>query len=309
MKSIMYHYVRPTPKDLPYFRYLHIDDFRLQLDYFQEHDRVLSKEDFLCCLKDRRPTPDGIILTFDDGLRDHFDYVLPELKQRGLWGIFYISTATYTQRRLLDVHRIHVLLGARGGQALVKDLDKMIEPHMMSEEAIDEFGDLTYQYQNNDEATNQFKRILNYFISYEWRTYLLDRLMALYFPDEASLADDFYMTSSQLKSMHDQGMIIGSHSVSHRVLSKLSLDEQQQEVYASFAFLEDTVGPLANRTFCYPYGGFHTFTTETEQLLDAANCEFSFNVEPRDILVSDLVSRRQALPRFDCNMFPHGKAR
>jgi hypothetical protein len=36
---------------------------------------------------------------------------------------------------------------------------------------------------------------------------------------------------------------------------------------------------------------------------------FAFNVEPRDISAGDLSRRPQALPRYDCNQFPHGDAR
>jgi hypothetical protein len=42
-------------------------------------------------------------------------------------------------------------------------------------------------------------------------------------------------------------------------------------------------------------------------LLKTNNCSFSFNVEPRDIDTKDLSDRQQALPRYDCNMFPHGQ--
>ena len=34
MKVVMYHYVREAAERLPYFRYLHIDDFAQQLDWF-----------------------------------------------------------------------------------------------------------------------------------------------------------------------------------------------------------------------------------------------------------------------------------
>src|SRR5688500_2043277 len=33
MKAIMYHYIRPETKDLPFLRYLHVDDFSRQLDF------------------------------------------------------------------------------------------------------------------------------------------------------------------------------------------------------------------------------------------------------------------------------------
>ena len=84
------------------------------------------------------------------------------------------------------------------------------------------------------------------------------------------------------------------------------MDEQEREIVESFAFLEDVTGsrPI---TFCYPYGGFHTFTEDTEQLLATHGALFSFNVEARDVSTDDIRHRPQALPRHDCNMFPYGK--
>lgn len=104
-------------------------------------------------------------------------------------------------------------------------------------------------------------------------------------------------------------MMIGSHSVSHRIFSKLPVGEQREEIVRSLGFLEEVTSGLGVRTFCYPYGGFHTFTADTERLLEEAGCRFSFNVEARDIADTDLQARRQALPRYDCNLFLHGQAR
>jgi len=44
-------------------------------------------------------------------------------------------------------------------------------------------------------------------------------------------------------------------------------------------------------------------------VLEENGCLFSFNVEPRDMTTQDILSRPQALPRYDCNMFPHGQCR
>jgi len=102
--------------------------------------------------------------------------------------------------------------------------------------------------------------------------------------------------------MHENGMIIGSHTVNHPCMSKLAPDDQEREIHESFALIERTLGPLALKTFCYPYGGSHSFTPATERLLQNAGCHFSFSVEYRDIVAEDLLHRRQALPRYDCNM-------
>ena len=71
MKAIMYHYVRPVPEKLPHFRYLHIDDFARQLDWFGRHDYLLSRAEFDTACETGKAT-DGVVLTFDDGLADHY---------------------------------------------------------------------------------------------------------------------------------------------------------------------------------------------------------------------------------------------
>ena len=111
----MYHYVRPPPQGMPYFRYLHIDDFRRQLDHFTRSGGFVSREALSRILKGECELAEGYVLTFDDGLRDHWEFVVPELERRGIFGIFYVPTGQYGQDRLLDVHRVHCLVGALGG--------------------------------------------------------------------------------------------------------------------------------------------------------------------------------------------------
>jgi len=49
--------------------------------------------------------------------------------------------------------------------------------------------------------------------------------------------NDFYLTTQEPKEMANNGMIIGSHSVNHKVLSKLSYEEQDYEITNSFDFI------------------------------------------------------------------------
>lgn len=308
MKSIMYHYVRPNDPGLPSFRHLHIEDFAKQLDYFSSEFGFVTKEKFREALLTGNPAP-GVILTFDDGFKDHYQYVLPELLKRNLWGIFYVPTFPLVSNRLIDVHRIHLLVGKFGGLAIAEAIKKMITPAMLSHAHVREFYENTYTRQKNSVDTNYVKRLLNYFIDYKHRSGIIDKLMEEYFQNEAHVAQDFYMTREELSHMSQLGMVIGSHTVSHPVMSKLSEEDQDWEIKSSFELLESVIGQNPFKTFCYPYGGFHTFTLQTEKLLEKNNCLFSFNVELRDIGERDLSSRRQALPRYDCNQFPFGQCR
>jgi peptidoglycan/xylan/chitin deacetylase (PgdA/CDA1 family) len=226
-----------------------------------------------------------------------------------MWGIFYVPTGVYQTDKLLDVHRIHMLLGKNGGQPILNELLKLINDDMLSHKHIEEFRTLTYSNQWNDSPTVSVKRILNFFIDYRYRENVLDVLMNKFFPNERELKNSFYLTPDEIMRLHQAGMIVGSHSVNHRVMSKLSKEDQALEIRSSFDFLDRVTGGLPIRTFCYPYGGFHSFTKETEDLLTENGCAFSFNVEPRDISENDLKDRPQALPRYDCNSFPHGECR
>ena len=183
---------------------------------------------------------------------------------------------------------------------------RIIKPDMLTHAHVEEFNTLTYPDQSDDlEATTLFKRMLNYFIAVRWQRHVIDQLLA-----EMPLRslDDVYLSRDQIREMHSKGHLIGSHSVSHPLFSKLDADVQRSEIENSFSYLEGIVGPQTIRTFCYPYGGFHSFTDETEDILANNGCTFSFNVEYRDIEPIDLTGRPHALPRYDCNLFPYGRA-
>jgi len=306
MKAIMYHYVRPERTDLPYHRYLHVDDFCRQLDWLEQTCGFVSREEFNRALATDTPV-DGAVLTFDDGFSDHYDYVFPELQRRGLWGVFYVPTGIYQGMAMLDVHSIHVLIGRYGGVTVLEKLSDLIDNDMLVDKDNTAFRTQTYRFQDNDEATNEAKRILNYYISYEFRSGLLAQLMSEFRNDVRSEAEALYLTLDQIREMAAAGMEIGSHSVSHPVFSKLAVDRQWSEIDASFSFLEATLSQPID-TFCYPYGGFHNFTDDTKRLLTERGCRFAFNVEPRDIEARDLRECPMTLPRYDCNMLPHGKA-
>ncbi|EAH9308004.1 polysaccharide deacetylase, partial [Campylobacter jejuni] len=46
MKIIMYHYVRESLKQLPNFRYLHIENFKKQLDFFEKEFGFVTYDEF-----------------------------------------------------------------------------------------------------------------------------------------------------------------------------------------------------------------------------------------------------------------------
>lgn len=304
----MYHYVRDFAPDLPNFRFLNITNFRKQLDMFARDFGFVTRAEWDAYVRSGQmpADPGKVVLTFDDAMSCHYTHVFPELVARGLWGIFYVPTGPYTGEGLLNVHRIHLLCGAHDGDALWHRARELVTEDMIPHARRAEFRDATYAAQVNRPGVSEFKRLLNYFIDERHRRDVIDRV-AQEFGTEFE-PDRFYVPEAALAQMARAGMLIGAHTVSHPVMSKLAPAEQAEEIAGSLGWVDQTAGPQGMRSYCHPYGGFHSFDEHTVALLQDHAVDFSFNVEPRDIDAADIARQPHALPRFDCNLFAHGLA-
>ena len=82
------------------------------------------------------------------------------------------------------------------------------------------------------------------------------------------------------------GFEIGSHGVSHTLLSRLSENEQRKELYDSKTFLESSIGKSI-KSFCYPYGGKKSYNSITLKLLKELNYLNAISVDKLDIEKND----------------------
>ena len=112
------------------------------------------------------------------------------------------------------------------------------------------------------------------------------------------------MKKKHLEELVQNNMIIGAHSHTHRVLSKLRKKDCEKDISTSLDFVNNF---NFQKTFCYPYGGFHTFNESIQKYLKKKKVSFSMNVESRDINYDEFFNKRYSLPRYDCNNFIHGK--
>jgi len=303
----MYHYVRELDPKLPNFRYLDIKNFRKQLSFFKKNYGFVEKDEWLEFIEFGKlpKNKNKILLTFDDAMSCHYDYVFPELISSNLWGTFYVPTYPYSEKKVLDVHRIHLLCGSYDGRDLLSLVSKIITDEMVPDKKKLSFKNETYTTQENYEGISEFKRILNYYISYEYRSDVIDSIISEL--DFNIQCDDFYVPLDSLEDMKKNGMIIGSHSSTHPLMSKLDFDQQKEEITNSMNVLNDLLDSRF-KTYCHPYGGKHSFNEDTINILEELGFAYSFMVEPRHINQDDFEKSRFALPRYDCNMFNHGKA-
>tara|TARA_Y100000591_G_C21833963_1_gene701371 strand:+ start:72 stop:995 length:924 start_codon:yes stop_codon:yes gene_type:complete len=300
----MYHYIRKQNKNLPYLNYLNFKNFEKQILYFKRKYQFFDCNDF-SFFSGSENIKNKIFLTFDDGLSCHYKYAFRILKKHNLNGIFYIPTQPLIKNKLLLPHKIHLILGKFGGKKSFQTLMKFIDDKMLDKKKVKKFRQATYLNQKNIKYVNFFKRTINYYLKKKYKFQIIDKIfMNLFGKNENKISKKFYLNEKEIKKMTKEGMVIGSHSVTHPLMSEMSNSEISKEIDLSFDYLSQF---YTQKTYCHPYGGFKSFNDYTENYLNKKKVIFSMNVYSKDISNYQILNRPQALPRYDCNFFPYGK--
>ncbi|MCD4732645.1 polysaccharide deacetylase family protein [bacterium] len=309
---VMYHYIRNLKNSsYPRIKGLQLEDFDGQLDYLQRHYCFVELEQVIAASRNRvELPPNACLLTFDDGFSDHYEYVFPRLKERGIKGAFYPPVKPVLENTVLDVHKIHfILASAENPGGLIKDIFELLTPHRQEIDLPndDELYRLNAGKSRFDPPEIIFvKRILQVGLP-EWlRNTLVAELFNRHVDrDENEFARELYLSSEQLKEMVRAGMAIGVHGYSHRWFNSLTVEEQTTELDLSLSFLNDLYGKRPEDwTVCYPYGGYNE---DTLRLLEERNC--ALGLTARVALVENY-STPLLLPRLDTNDLPkNGAAR
>ena len=188
-----------------------------QLRYLARRFAIVSLEDLASGTK-----PGAIALTFDDGLRSNVEVAYPILARLGIPATFFVCPALIDERRWHWNHEARARLRALGADATATErlVQHMKGMDLPARRAVEErLRDETPDYRPSAAEREEFDLA-------GW-----DELCRL---DPALVA-------------------IGSHTLTHPILTTLPASEQEKEICGSRALLEKRLGrPVA--LFCYPNG-------------------------------------------------------
>lgn len=291
----MYHYVRPLDKnENGNLRYLTTEQFSRQLDFFEKEYGFLSPEEFKYNFHKKIKT-NKVLLTFDDGLKDHYDHVYPLIKERGIKGFFFIPTSIFTHAVVLKVHKVHYLLSKYDSKKIYKKILDLIDLHKID---LDDFSNSEiYKYSKHEDCEYRVKRLFNYQLNYPDSEIILNDL----FEDHnisGGIFEKIYLNKKNIEEMKEDGHIIGSHTVNHKILSSLDYKGQKFEISRSFKTLSKFYSPDF-KAISYPYGYKFTYNDNTISILDNQDVNFGFIFDNNE----NLDFKRFEISREDCNKF------
>jgi peptidoglycan/xylan/chitin deacetylase (PgdA/CDA1 family) len=307
---IMYHYVR----DLKLSRYpeikgLDIREFKGQLEYLKKHYYFITMEMLIDALENKTGLPPhSVLLTFDDGYIDHYQYVFPVLDELKIQGSFYPPAKAITEQEVLDVNKIHFILAAEPNKTkIIKEiydnLDKYRDDFNLKSNTW-YFDKLAKPNRFDTPEVIFIKRLLQTELNETLRKTITNRLFERFVGmDEQSFSSELYMNIEQLRCMRRNGMHIGSHGFDHYWLGTLSKEKQDDEILQSLKFLKQLRCNINKWTMCYPYGNYNESTIE---LLSKYNCKLAMTTK---VAIADLEEHNKfELPRLDTNDIPKRKS-
>ena len=314
MKTIGYHYIRKFDPSFPFqdgIRFLDIDSFRKQLDLLQKEHTFPTREEFLGYVRHQEPLPENsLVLSFDDGTRDHYEYVFPELLSRDLWGIFFIPVRHIVHGLPNFTFVLHHLIGRVGVNSILLHALDYIESKLSGQEEFDieAYNKAYAETRQADHAAQivALKRLINsklFFRTERSKDGLMQDMIREFFPDFN--LSSIYMTNEQLRILQQNGMLLGGHSVTHNYMRDLSSEEQRNEIGTTFEILDTITGGLPARIFAYPYGGLDTINLNTFEALqeNAVDSAFTFEASQEDQSPEHQKYRQYLWPRISCSKF------
>jgi len=253
---MMYHYVR-DPGDAAEagsgIPGMHTNVFENQLDELSKQHTFVTWQDVRMALRENKLLPSSAcLLTFDDGICDHYINVFKILRDRNLSGLFFVLDR-FEDNGLILGHKIHFLLAKLGLPGLREAVWEKLNPAQR-----EQFRQAENRYQPKypgtsiDSQINLLKAVLQRDLSIEVNP-LLSNLFEMYVGSENETARSYYVNLEQIREMYAGGMHFGGHSHNHPWFDWIDAEARNDEVKASSDWLQQfEPGPWA---FAYPYGG------------------------------------------------------
>jgi len=233
------------------------------LVFFKSNFKVINIEQLCGILDKGEPINEKLaLITFDDGYRDNFDLAYPLLKKHNIPASFFITTSLIESDCVPWWDEIAWHIKQCGGQSIKLSPwdDSIIIDNPVSIHAIRAI----------------LKRIKSTPKLIEQQLQELRAISNKEVPKD--LSNNLFMDWTQLKTLSQDGIDIGAHSHTHRVLSSLSEEELIFELSESKKLLENNLKKQI-KSVSYPVGSQSAYNKEMFVLLKELEYQVGFSFQ------------------------------
>lgn len=284
LTTVMYHYVRNFPATrYPRLKGMLLDDFSRQIRLLQDQFEMASLDSALAFLSGAyQPSRPLCLLTFDDGLKEHYADVMPLLAEQNIGGIFFVITSCAEDATVASVHMNHLLMATLDWETYRTEFLAALEPDARQGErpATIDAATVSRTYPWDIPEVAKFKYMFNFLLPAAAKDRAVRKLFERYIGPEAAISRELYFSWEEAHTMQRAGMLIGGHTHRHQALSTLSEADLRQDLQACRGLLQTRLLPQETWPFSYPYGKRDSFTATAVGELKRLSFDCAFSTEP-----------------------------
>ena len=227
-------------------------DFEKQMKYLSKTHKIIPLNNLAETLQEEKSSNEKLaIVTFDDGYKDSYLYAYPVLKKYKIPATIFLITGHIGKGDLFWFDKIRYLLW----YTKIKNIK------------IDDFGEFLSDSIDNKLKSmfiivEKLKKIPN-----ERKNYILEELEDICKIDIPSdLGKEFILSWDEIIEMRENGINFGAHTVTHPILTMVSLERAKFEISKSKKDIEKRLNQNIN-TFCYPNGALEDFNNQIIEII------------------------------------------
>ena len=303
----MFHYVRPLPDvHYPELKGRSVTELIRQVRYIVDSgEHVWSIDELLERSSSRNGIPDkGWLLTFDDGLKDHRNYVMDVLDNEGVKGAFFVPGDPIVEEKTLRVQKIQLIFASGCSSTEVLASTKNYLSERLSKDAFHaclasaSAGVAAFR-SPDDEVTAQAKYLLQNALPAGDMAFLIDELLiAVNCAVDPDMHASLYLSPAEVVELSQAGHFVGPHGMKHERYNSMGKDEAKKDMALSIAVLEEIGIDCSQTAIAYPYGSVPEASVLRN--LKDLGIEIGFTTQARSAVPGDDWLQ---LPRWDTNDF------
>lgn len=277
--ALCYHYIRSaeTARRFPRILGNREDLFLDQIKMLEKNFEIISPKQALDFSYGRfRPAEKtGLLITFDDGLSDHY-LAAKILKERQIKGLFFIPTCILIDNLPANPVIIHYILAVYGIAGFLKEYNKVRASMGLENQEINPKNGKN-QWEIIARIKTEFKYELDHKTAREILLCIYKASMLKDYPDAMKV---MHLSHRQVVEILEMGHSIGVHTHSHLSVgaSKLNTEEINREIIFPQKYLEEIFQTEVS-AFSYPFGEEKDCLTTEKLLKIGGGYRLAFTIE------------------------------